>query len=386
MLAAGLSLGSRTLERPSDDGSVLTATLDGAARAWVDGGGLVTAAGASWALDWWIGADDRWYLPAREPSVRQGRLGVGPVVETTVRIPSGDARQTVYGALVGRWPATVVEIHNDSPVPVALALAIRPFPVGPHASDSPVAENSAAEPGLRSVNLDDTLIRLDGGRVVSLPRPPAQSGGSATHDVLDDLLAGRELAWSQAGDLERLDGSMANGAVLYPLPHRTSLRFLIVETDAGAGAGSEAEIGDRSLIPSPAEAPEPATVAAGWASVVDAESGFGFPDPGMTRAVAGARARLLLAAPALPGELVELDPGAGNQLAALAIGGQRREIEQALAALAGSFPRRLASNDDGAGAAKIVAAVAMAAELGDIVAEPALLEWAVQVVHLIERS
>ncbi|MGI9615393.1 MAG: hypothetical protein ACR2QO_20950, partial [Acidimicrobiales bacterium] len=42
--------------------------------------------------------------------------------------------------------------------------------------------------------------------------------------------------------------------------------------------------------------------------------------------------------------------------------------------------------DDGAGAAKIVAAVAMAAELGDIVAEPALLEWAVQVVHLIERS
>lgn len=361
---------------------MLTATLDGAALAWVDGGGLVTVDGASWALDWWIGADDRWYLPAREPSVRQGRLGVGPVVETTVRIPSGDARQTVYGALVRGRPATVLEIHNDSPVPVALALAIRPFPVGPHAGGSPAAKGQHAETGLRCVNLDDTLIRLDGGRVVSLPRPPAQSGGSATHDVLDDLLAGRELAWSRAGDLDRLDGSMANGAVLYPLPHRTSLRFLIVES----GAGPEVEIDDRSAMPNPAEAPDAATVAAGWTSVVDAESGFGFPDPGTTSAVAGARARLLLAAPTLPAALGKLDPGSGHQLAALAVGGQRREVQQALDELAGSFPQRLGSNDDAAAAAEVVAAVAMAAELVDIVPEPALLEWAVQVVHVIERS
>ena len=29
--------------------------------------------GESWTLDWWIGADDRWRVPAREPAVRQRR-------------------------------------------------------------------------------------------------------------------------------------------------------------------------------------------------------------------------------------------------------------------------------------------------------------------------
>ena len=40
-------------------------------RARVDARGGSTVVGESWSLDWWIGADDRWRVPAREPAVRQ---------------------------------------------------------------------------------------------------------------------------------------------------------------------------------------------------------------------------------------------------------------------------------------------------------------------------
>src|ERR1043166_3675884 len=40
----------------------------------VDPRGLVTTWFDGWSLDWWIGADDRWYFPSREVSIRQ-RLG-----------------------------------------------------------------------------------------------------------------------------------------------------------------------------------------------------------------------------------------------------------------------------------------------------------------------
>src|ERR1044072_7153731 len=42
------------------------------------------------SLDWWIGADDRWHLPSRDVAVRQGLHEGMPIVETTMRIPSGD--------------------------------------------------------------------------------------------------------------------------------------------------------------------------------------------------------------------------------------------------------------------------------------------------------
>lgn len=375
MLAAGISLGSRRVERPSDRGSVLTATLDGAAPAWVDGGGLVSVDGAGWSIDWWIGADDRWHLPAREPAVRQRRLGLGPVVETTVRIPSGDARHNVYGAVVDGRPATVVEVHNDSPVPVALALAIRPYTTGPSSAPagSVAGPGSAAADGPRWLNLADAVVRLDDGLAVVLPRPPAQSGASVTHDILDDVLAGRDLTWEQPDSIDQVDPSMVNGALLYPLPHRTSLRFVIARDD-------------RSDLPLPSAAPGADKVASGWTSIIDAGARFDYPDSGMTAAVAAAQTRLLLGASELADRVAGLMPGSGRQLAALAMAGRTREVEQVLSAVATAFPRRLAPGGDGSAAARIVEAVAVAAELTDTSPEPALLEFVMQTTKVIERS
>lgn len=86
-------------------------------RATVTTWGAVEPWDGSPILDWYIGADDRWHLPFQEPSVRQRRIEGTPVVETSVRVPSGDAIQRVY-AVPGHC---VVEVENRSPVPFAVA-------------------------------------------------------------------------------------------------------------------------------------------------------------------------------------------------------------------------------------------------------------------------
>ncbi len=73
-------------------------------------------------LDWYVAADDRWHVPADEPTVRQTLDAGTPVVETRVRIPNGDAIQRVYAA-ADHGGITVVEVENDSPLPIAVAFA-----------------------------------------------------------------------------------------------------------------------------------------------------------------------------------------------------------------------------------------------------------------------
>ena len=72
------------------------------------------------ALNWWIAADDRWHTPPNEPTCRQTRLEGTPVVETAVRVPSGDVVHRVY-AVVGQGGLIVVEVENQSTLPVAIA-------------------------------------------------------------------------------------------------------------------------------------------------------------------------------------------------------------------------------------------------------------------------
>jgi hypothetical protein len=71
-------------------------------------------------LNWYIAADDRWHVPANEPTVRQRRVEGTAVVETRIRIPDGDAVQRVYS--VAYAPGfTVIEVENESSMPIAIA-------------------------------------------------------------------------------------------------------------------------------------------------------------------------------------------------------------------------------------------------------------------------
>lgn len=82
------------------------------------------AAGSGATLDWYVAADDRWHVPADESSVRQTRVEGVAVVETRVRVPRGDVVHTVY-SVADAGGLTVVEVLNESTLPVAIAFSHR---------------------------------------------------------------------------------------------------------------------------------------------------------------------------------------------------------------------------------------------------------------------
>ena len=97
-----------------------TGIVGGTWRATVTPWGAIEPWDGSAVIDWHVAADDRWHSPKNEASIRQSRLDGTPVVETKLRIPSGDAIHRVYSAAVDGG-CTVIEITNDSPLPIAVA-------------------------------------------------------------------------------------------------------------------------------------------------------------------------------------------------------------------------------------------------------------------------
>lgn len=265
----------------------------------VDSAGLVV--GEGWSLDWWIGADDRWHVPAREPALRQQLLGEAPVVETLVRIPGGDAVQRAYGIRSPRGDGdewVVTEVHNATPVPFAVALVVRPFVADGLGSVSEIT----VEPVEGGTGRDVAhLVRVDGRPAVLLPRAPARcaAGNAADGDVLDVVTggrAGRELVAASCPD------GLATLALVFPLTHTSTIRAVV-------------PVGAAEDVPSyPAVVPEAAVVAAGW-DIHRRGPRLEVPEPRIATAFERARSRVQLA---LDGEVVRrdghrartLDPGA----------------------------------------------------------------------------
>ncbi len=98
--------------------------LGGDWRADVTAWGDVVPWDGSPPLVWHVAADDRWHSPADELAVRQVRVAGAPVFETRLRIPGGDAVHRVWSVADGGG-RTIVEITNDSPLPIACALTRR---------------------------------------------------------------------------------------------------------------------------------------------------------------------------------------------------------------------------------------------------------------------
>ncbi len=119
----------------------------------VDASGGLTPAGADWTLRWWIGSEDRWHVPPVEAAVRQTLVGDTPVVETRVRVVSGDIVHHAFAATgPGGAPTLVAEITNETPVPVAIGLVMD---------------------GAASVEVDGAMLTVDGLQV-RLPRAPSE--------------------------------------------------------------------------------------------------------------------------------------------------------------------------------------------------------------------
>lgn len=220
-------------------------TLDAGVLAEVDGGGAVRLSGASWSLDWWIGAEDRWHHPSEEAAVRQQCVGSAPIVETAMRVPGGDVLCRSFGvvARAGEWngPAIVVEVENLSSVPVALAFAVRPLVLDGIGS-------------LRTVSSKGPTVAVDGHRML-LSREPARVV-SGPLDTVAGLLA-------DGGDaVPPLDASSASGdleaAFVVPLTHTAVSRVLLPCVDPHDRSGVDPT--------SPWEAPDLEAVAGGWSA------------------------------------------------------------------------------------------------------------------------
>jgi hypothetical protein len=88
--------------------------LGGAWRGAVGPDGSVVTSDGSATLSWAVVAEDRWHHPGDGTSaVRQRRLLGAPVIETSVRVPGGDAVERVY-AVADHGGLTVIEVENRS--------------------------------------------------------------------------------------------------------------------------------------------------------------------------------------------------------------------------------------------------------------------------------
>jgi hypothetical protein len=99
---------------------VTTGVNGGTWRASITAWGAVEPWDGTPGLDWFVAADDRWHVPEAEPTVRQHRRSGTPVTETRVRVPHGDVVQTV-SSCADAGGITVIEVQNESTLPVAIA-------------------------------------------------------------------------------------------------------------------------------------------------------------------------------------------------------------------------------------------------------------------------
>lgn len=273
--------------------------VDGDVSATVDARGLVTPSGSptGWSLDWWVGAEDRWRLPARETGVSQRRIDAAPVVETTVRVPGGEVVHRAYEARGPAHPGgdawTVVEVENRSPVPVALAWAFRPLDprgVRPSAPPSVRPVAPAAPNGPHLVESPDL--------VAVLLRPPSRwARGSTGVDVVHEVTAGAAAAGPVAPPPDDPDdgGDLASLALLTPLPHTATARIVIARRPVVAGPEGSATVrGEPRPIAWPDALPPAEAVARGWSVLAARGPRLELPDPVLADAVAAARRALPL--------------------------------------------------------------------------------------------
>jgi hypothetical protein len=244
----------------------IVGALAGRGRARVDGRGAITVAGESWSLDWWIGADDRWRVPADEPAVRQQVVEGTPVLETALRVPSGDAIQRVYG-IGGPGGIVIIEIENDSPAAFVVAFTVT---------------------GARAIGGAGTSIEVDGRPALITPTAPAR-WTLGTERLAPDSIGGSMGPLPTGSDRR---GHLA-AAFLYPLSHRNRLRIAL--TTSGEDPGP-VEL---------ARAASAQDAANGWHALLDHGMRVAVPDPKRQLEVDLARSQVLL----------DPDPDAGTTAA-----------------------------------------------------------------------
>ncbi len=224
-------------------GRTTIGVLGGTRDATVDRSGLVAPRATTWELDWWIGADDRWRIPAREAAVRQLLVDGMPVVQTSMRVPGGDAVQRVYGAPASDvGEVAVVEIANESPAPFVVALVVR---------------------GASALDLDGATVWADGRAAIRTHRPPSRWAANVDGSTEETVTSGAATDGPFAHRQDR--AARLVGAFLFPVAHRTTLRAVVSLGTKGIGTTE------------PGALPDAESVARGWQAQLDRGHAGGAP-------------------------------------------------------------------------------------------------------------
>ncbi|MEO9224532.1 MAG: hypothetical protein ABI276_06030 [Acidimicrobiales bacterium] len=208
-------------------------------------------------------------MPAREVAVRQHSVDNAPVVETSMRVPGGDAVHRAFAVQSADGHVVVVEVENQSSLPFALAWAVRPFTPGAIGRIDEVAVEGAR------IVVDGLTVALDrdAGRAVA--------GGVADGDAAAVVFAGEA---SDATATARCPDGLGQGVAIVAVPHRATVRVALpLDVDEPA----------RGL---PRALPSAQDVSSGWSTQVANGVRYELPQGRLTDVAARARRRLLLGA------------------------------------------------------------------------------------------
>jgi len=179
-------------------------------------------------LRWFIAADDRWYRPSRETTVRQREVSGVPVIETRIKVPGGDAVQRVYG-VANFGGAIVVEIYNDSSLPFAVAFdrgdistMREPSPTGVQGIDLPagsvvfpVGHHATMRAAvLVGAGFDTANRRLTAQEIESLPSFEQVERGWLSALQISSRVDVPNLSWSSVLTSQRCKVLLSNSAEL----------------------------------------------------------------------------------------------------------------------------------------------------------------------------
>ncbi len=201
------------------DSWVALGTTGAPPSAFVDEIGTVHETGRRLALAWAVHGPDGWLLPGSGGCriTRTTRAG-GAIVESGIKVPSGQVIHRCYVAQVSGRSVAIVEVDNASAIPVAVALRLAPSPL---LEAAPMAERTGA------VTASGDVVRYNGLPYIYLDRPAAPEATASGPAGLPP------------------DGY----PVVIPVTHRSCVRMVIVGIDAE---------------PLGAVPPAPAQVESGW--------------------------------------------------------------------------------------------------------------------------
>lgn len=193
-------------------------TIGAGAVADVDASGAVHPRHRPVSVEVWFGSGDRWVRGTADAGVRQTRVVGLPIIETRQRLGDGDVVQTAWadepGDARGR---VVIELKNETEVPVAAAVVVRPRRV------------TGERGSISEIRVAGSLIVADRRPLVDLTRRPgdvavAIDQGSALLDLL--AATGESLLGHES--LED-DAARASLAAMIPLTPGVDRQILVVD-------------------------------------------------------------------------------------------------------------------------------------------------------------